>query len=219
MSNINHMKQTLLVFFLFLFACIGSVSAQGHKGQYYLGGSLTYDYSSYGSSSVINYSDGYTNYTTSKISAFSIRPEFGFFISDKWSIGIQPVYSRTGGTETSDFHSSADATQNFVSSDTYHNTILGIGIHARYYAMISDKFGFFPEFGISTLNNSKYFNYGTFSLGATPNFVFFPTNKLGVNLGFGGVSYNADYHTKENTFHLGLNDAISFGLNYFWGRK
>lgn len=213
------MKQTLLAFSLFLLAFIGSASAQGHKGQYYLGGSLTYDYSSFGKTSVITYTNGYTNYTTSKISAFSVRPEFGFFISDKWSIGIQPVYTRTGGTETSDFHSSVNATDNFVSSDKYHNDIVGIGVHARYYAMISDKFGFFPEFGISTLNNTTYFKYGTFSVGATPNFVFFPTQKLGVNLGFGGVSYNLDYQTKNSTFHLGLNDAISFGLNYFWGRK
>ena len=218
-SNFNLMKQKLLAFSFFLFALIGSAAAQGHKGQYYLGGSLAYDYSSYGSSSTVNFADGYTNYTTSKISNFSFRPEFGFFISDKWSIGIQPVYSRNGGTETSDFHSYTNAADNFVSSDKYHTDVVGIGVHARYYCMISDKFGFFPEFGVSTVNNTTYFSYGTFSLGATPNLVFFPTTKLGVNLGFGGAAYNLDYKTKDATFHLGLNDNISFGLNYFWGRK
>jgi hypothetical protein len=85
--------------------------------------------------------------------------------------------------------------------------------------MLSDKFGFFPEFGVSTVNNTTYFSYGTFSVGATPNFVFFPTTKLGVNLGFGGLAYNLDYKTNDATFHFGLNDNISFGLNYFWGRK
>jgi len=213
------MKKQLLAFSILLVAFIGSASAQGHKGEYYLGGSVSYDYSSYGSSNTYNYAEGYTIYTASKISNFSLRPEFGFFISDKWSIGIQPVYSRSGGTETSQYFSYTDATGNYTSSDKYHDDVLGIGVHARYYAMISDKFGFFPEFGISTLNNTTYFKYGTFSVGATPNFVFFPTPKLGVNLGFGGVSYNLDYQTKDGTFHLGLNDNISFGLNYFWGRK
>jgi len=214
------MKQKLLALSILFFACIGIASAQtGHKGEYYLGGSLSYDYSTYGSSNTYNYSDGYTIYTTSKLSSYSIRPEFGFFISDKWSIGIQPVYSRSGGTETSNYYSYTTPASNYVSSDKYHSDVLGIGVHARYYAMITDKFGFFPEFGISTLNNTTYFKYGTFSLGGTPNFVFFPTPKLGVNLGFGGVAYNLDYQTKDSTFHLGLNDNISFGLNYFWGRK
>jgi hypothetical protein len=214
------MKQKLLALSILFITCISAASAQtGHKGEYYLGGSLSYDYSTYGSSNTYNYSDGYTIYTTSKISSFSIRPEFGFFLSDKWSIGIQPVYSRSAGTETSNYHSYTTPANNYISSDNYHNDVVGIGVHARYYAMISDKFGFFPEFGISTLNNTTYFKYGTFSLGATPNFVFFPTPKLGVNLGFGGAAYNLDYQTKNSTFHAGLNDNISFGLNYFWGRK
>jgi hypothetical protein len=213
------MKQKLLLLSILLLAFAGTASAQSHKGEFYLGGSLSYDYNSYGSTNTFNYNEGYTIYTTSKITSFSIRPEFGFFISDKWSIGIQPVYSRTSGTETSNFFSYTTAADDYVSSDPYHNDVVGIGVHARYYCMISDKFGFFPEFGISTLNNTTYFKYGTFSLGGTPNFVFFPTPKLGVNLGFGGVSYNLDYQTKDSTFHLGLNDNISFGLNYFWGRK
>ncbi|HVW97406.1 MAG TPA: hypothetical protein VHA56_15645 [Mucilaginibacter sp.] len=213
------MKQALLAFFFLLIAGLGTSYAQTQKGGFYLGGSFSYDYSSFGSSSTTTFTNGTTYYSTTGINTVSVRPEFGFFISDNWSIGIQPVYSRTGGTETSNFVSSVDQTQNFVSSDKYHNTILGLGLHARYYCAISDKFGFFPEFGIATLNNSKYFNYGTFSVGATPNFVFFPTPKLGVNLGFGGVSYNVDYQTKDDTFHFGLNDSISFGLNYFWGRK
>jgi len=214
------MKQKLPSLLFLFFVCAGTVSAQtGHKGEYYLGGSLSYDYSGYGSSTTYNFDAGYTVYTTTKVSTFSLRPEFGFFISDKWSIGIQPVYSRTGGTETSSYYSYTAASDNYVSSDKYHNDVLGIGVHARYYAMISEKFGFFPEFGVSTLNNTTYFNFGTFSLGATPNFVFFPSQKLGVNLGFGGLAYNLDYHTKYSTFHAGLNDNISFGLNYFWGRK
>ncbi|MCR8557077.1 hypothetical protein KXD93_05465 [Mucilaginibacter sp. BJC16-A38] len=213
------MKQKLLAFFILLISISTAASAQTTKGTFYLGGSVSYDYSSFGSSSVIDYSEGYTNYVTSKIGNLSIRPEIGFFISDKWSIGVQAVYSRNSGTETSNYFSYTNSADNYVSSDKYHTDVAGIGVHARYYCMISDKFGFFPELGISTLNNTTYFKYGTFSIGTTPNFVFFPTQKLGVNLGFGGLAYNLDYQTKDSTFHLGLNDNISFGLNYYWGRK
>ena len=73
--------------------------------------------------------------------------------------------------------------------------------------------------GISTLNNSTYFKYGTLTIGGTPNFVFFATPKLGVNLGFGNIGYNLDYKTKVHTLNAGLNDKISFGLNYYWGKK
>jgi hypothetical protein len=85
--------------------------------------------------------------------------------------------------------------------------------------MITDKFGFVPQFGISSLNNTTYFKYGTLNIGATPNFMFFATSKLAVNLGFGNIGYSLDYQTKDHTFNIGLNDNISFGLNYYWGRK
>lgn len=213
------MKQKLLALSILFFVFISAASAQTGKGAFYLGGSVSYDYSSFGSTSTYNFNNGYTDYTTTKIAALSIRPEIGFFISNKWSIGVQAVYSRTSGTETSKYYSYTNSADNYVSSDKYHDDIAGIGVHARYYCMITDKFGFFPELGISTLNNTTYFKYGTLSIGSTPNFVFFPTPKLGVNLGFGGLAYNLDYQTKDSTFHLGLNDNISFGLNYYWGRK
>jgi len=97
--------------------------------------------------------------------------------------------------------------------------VVGMGINVRYYCMITDKFGFFPQMGISSLNNTTYFKYGTLNIGAMPNFVFFPAPQLGVNLGFGNIGYSLDYQTKNHNFNLGLNNNISFGLNYYWGRK
>jgi len=214
-----YMKHLLLAFSFFLFIGLGSASAQTEKGFYYIGGSLSYDFNSYGSSTTYDYAAGYTIYNITNVYSFSISPEFGYFLSKKWSIGIQPTYARTGGTETSNYYSYTTAADNFVSSDKYHNDIFGIGITLRYYCMITDKFGFFPQFGISTLNNVKYPNYGTLAIGVSPNFVFFPTNKIGVNLGFGNLGYNLDYKTKQHTLNAGLDDKISFGLNYYWGRK
>ncbi|WP_428330740.1 hypothetical protein [Mucilaginibacter sp.] len=213
------MKQKLLLFSILFTLFIGSAAAQGDKGGYYLGGSLSYNYNSFGSSSTYNYSTGYTIYTTTNIAAFTLSPEFGYFISKKWSIGIQPTYSRNSGTEESDYYSNTAVADDYTSKDNYHSSAVGLGINVRYYCMITDKFGFFPQVGISTLNNSTYFKYGTLTIGGTPNFVFFATPKLGVNLGFGNIGYNLDYKTKDHTLNAGLNDKISFGLNYYWGKK
>jgi hypothetical protein len=52
-----------------------------------------------------NYDTGVTQYFNNDIVSFNISPEFGFFLSDKWAIGIQPGYSRVSGTEVSNFYS------------------------------------------------------------------------------------------------------------------
>jgi hypothetical protein len=210
------MKQKIL-FLSLLFTCAASlVIAQPKKGKFYLGGSFNYNYNTYGSMTTYNFSSGYTHYFLTNVSAFSINPEFGYFLSNKWSIGIQPTYQRNSGTETSYFYSYTNSANNYISTDNYHSNIAGVGIIIRYYAMITEKFGFFPQLGVSTLNNISKPSYGTLNIAAVPNFVFFATPKLGVNLGFGNLSYNLDYQTKNHGINAGLNNNITFGLNYFW---
>jgi len=213
------MKLKLLLSPILFIVFIGTASAQTSKGEFYLGGSMSYNYDSYGSTSTYSYLSGYTNYYVTKVAAFNISPEIGYFISNKWSIGIAPTYARNSGTETSYFYSYTSTADNTISSDTYHTNSIGLGIDVRYYCMITDKFGFFPQAGISTLNNSTYFSDGTLAIGATPNFVFFATPKLAVNLGFGSVGYSLDYQTKDHAVNASLNNSITFGLNYLWDGK
>jgi len=33
------------------------------------------------------------------------------------------------------------------------------------------------------------------------------------------VAYSLDYKTKDHSLNAGLNNDITFGLNYYWGRK
>jgi hypothetical protein len=213
------MRLKLLLSPILFFVFIGAASAQSAPGSFYIGGSLGYNYNSYGSQSTITYLQGYTNYYLTKLANINISPEFGMFLSKKWSIGIQPTYARSSGTETSYYYSYGGASGNYVYSDKYNTTTLGIGIDVRYYCMLTEKFGFYPQFGISTQNNSVYFSNGSLNVGATPNFVYFPTPKIGVNLGFGDVGYSLDYKTKDHTVNANLNNNIVFGVNYYWGRK
>lgn len=214
------MKLPLLVLSFFLLAFISSASAQIDKGSHYLGGSLSYNYDGgAGTTTVYTFATGTTNYTISKVSTFQFNPEFGYFLSKKWAIGIQPNYSRSAGTETNAFTSFTDPTTNFTTSDKYHIDVIGLTINLRYYCMFTDKIGFFPQFGLSSQNNVKDFGNGELTLLATPNFVFFATPKLGINLGFGNVKYATDYHFNNNFVNIGFNNAISFGLNYYWSKK
>src|SRR5260221_108644 len=123
------MKQKLLLYSLLFFIFLGSASAQTNKGEFYIGGSLSYSYNSYGSEATYNYSTGYTNYYTTKVGAFSLSPEFGHFLSKKWSIGFQPTYQHNSGTETSDYYSYANSANDYAYSNNYSTNVVGIGIH------------------------------------------------------------------------------------------
>lgn len=213
------MKNKLLLYLIFSFVFFGSAIAQVSKGGFYAGGSLNYNYNSFGTSNVYNYATGYTIYTTKDIASLTVSPEFGYFLSNKWSIGIQSIYSRNSGIETSNFYSNISTTNNYSSSDNYHSSSVGAGINVRYYCMFSNRFGFFPQFGISTLNNTVHFKYGTLGIRGSPNFVFFPIPQLGVIMGLGNIGYSLDYQTKYYAFNASLNSSISFGLNYYWGKK
>jgi len=212
------MKKHLFVL-LFLTMAAGAANAQIGKGSYYVGGSFNYNYDGYGYNSVTTYTTGNLYYVNNHINTLQVNPDFGFFLSDKWAVGIQPGYSRNWGTETSTFISTADASSNYVNVHKYHTDVLSLGIHFRYYCMLTDRIGIFPQFGVTTVHDANDFKSGSLNIGGNPNIVFFATKKLAVNLGFGNLQYGHDYQTKSNSFNVGLNTNISFGVNYYWGKK
>ena len=213
------MKLKLLLSPILFFIFIAAASAQTGESKFYIGGSMNYSYNSFGSMNTYSYLDGFINYYTTKVGNLNISPEFGFLLSKKWSIGVQPIYQRTSGTESSYYYAYSGSSNNTYYTDNYHTNSLGLGINVRYYAMITDKFGFFPQLGVSTVNNLAYPNNGTLAIGATPNFVYFATPKLGINFGFGAIAYSLDYKTKDHSVNGNLNNNIVFGVNYYWGKK
>ena len=214
------MKLQVLFLSIVMLALIDSASAQVNKGNYYVGGSLSYNYDGGpGTTTQYNFSTGTTNYTVNNVATFQISPEFGYFLSKNWSIGIQPNYSRSSGTETNAFTSTTVGINSYTTVNNYHIDVVGLTLNFRYYCMLTDKIGIYPQFGISSQNNIKDFSNGEITLLASPNIVFFPTPKLGINMGFGNVKYATDYHFKSNVVNVGLNDAIFFGLDYYWGKK
>jgi hypothetical protein len=213
------MKQTLFYLSIVFLFFSSSASAQIAKGNHYMGGSFDLNYDSKGTTTVYNFNTGYNTYTNNKILNLQINPQFGYFMSDKWTIGIQPSYSRVSGTEISNFTSTSSSVNSYVYSHNYHTDFIGLGVTFRYYYMFTDKIGFFPEFGMATSNNTQDFSNGTLSIGGGPNLVFFATPKLGLNFGFGNLGYSTDYQFKDARFNLGFNNYFTFGLNFYCGKK
>lgn len=210
-------KNLLTALFVLLFSTI--TYAQTGIGQKYIGGSFYLNYNEAGNSSTITYPQGITQYYNTNILNLNVSPEFGFFLNKNWAIGIQPGYSRVSGKETSNYYASTTATTNYTYVHNYHTDIVGLAINLRYYWMLGEKFGIYPQFGVSTNHVLNNFKVGSLNAGGGPNLVFFPNKKLGINMGFGNFNYNYNYQTNGSTLNLSLNNNFSFGVNYYWGRK
>jgi hypothetical protein len=214
------MKLRLLILSVFIIGIITSASAQIGKGSHYIGGSLYLNYDGGpGTTTQYTFDTGTTQYTVSDLTTFQISPEFGYFFSKNWAVGIQPNYSYSSGKETNAFTSTTDGIASYTSVNKYHINVVGLTVNFRYYCMLSDRIGIFPQFGISTQNDVKDFGNGELTLLASPNIVFFATPKLGINMGFGNLKYATDYHFNYNYLNLSLNNAITFGVNYYYGGK
>ncbi|TFF36744.1 hypothetical protein [Mucilaginibacter psychrotolerans] len=212
------MKKYLFTAFTILFFA-GTSLAQMGKGAKYIGGSFNLNYDEAGYSTYVSYPQGNTQYFNTGILNLNVSPEFGFFLNKHWVIGIQPGYARTSGTETNNYYSATNAVDNYSHTRKYHTDIIGLAINARYYWMLSDKFGIYPQIGISSNHVLNNFLVGSLNVGGGPNVVFFPTEKLGINMGFGNFNYNYNYQTNGSKINLALNNNFSFGLNYYWGGK
>ncbi|GGG99621.1 outer membrane beta-barrel protein [Mucilaginibacter phyllosphaerae] len=212
------MKKILLTA-ITLILFVGASSAQIGKGHKYLGGSFNFSYDEDGTTQNYIFDTGISQYSNYKIVSFNISPEFGFFLNDKWAIGIQPGYSRVSGTETTNFASTSSAVSSYTYTNKYHTDIIGLAVNLRYYYMINDKFGIYPQMGLSTTHNADNLNNGHLSAFAGPNVVFFPSPKVGLNMGFGNLSYQYSYLTKGSYFNASLNNNFNFGVNYYFGSK
>ena len=212
------MKKLLLsaITLLFVFSAASAQTGKGHK---YLGGSFNFSYDEDGTVQNINYGSGVTQYYNYKITNFNFSPEFGFFLSDKWTIGIQPGYSRVSGTETSNFFSGTNTANNYSYTSKYHTDIIGLAINLRYYCMFNDKFGIYPQIGVSSSHIANNFTNGHFAAFAGPNVVFFPSPKVGLNMGFGNLSYQYNYLSHGSFINASLNNNFNFGVNYYFGGK
>jgi hypothetical protein len=212
------MKTKLLTLSILMISAF-TATAQIGKGQRFLGGSFAVSYNQDGTSQNVTFDSGTTVYSNYHVLSFNVSPEFGFFLGDKWAIGIQPGYSRVSGTETSNYYSRTNTATNYSYTNKYHTDYVGLAINLRYYCMFTDKFGIYPQMGVSTSHLTSNFSNGHLSAYAGPNVVFFPTPKIGLNMGFGDISYQYNYLSHGSLINASLNNNFNFGVNYYFGKK
>jgi hypothetical protein len=155
-------------------------------------------------------------------SGFSVVPRIGFFASNNLAIGIGIGYSSSKIKEPFELDISSN--------------VLEVNPFGRYYVDISDKFKFFGEFGINLRFGATYVDRGTIdpeplrsrSIEAyiRPGFVFFPSQKFGIELTISGISYaNVDPDTgfdgaTFNVFNIGASkDLLTNQSNTFVGNS
>ncbi|QKJ32401.1 hypothetical protein HQ865_22435 [Mucilaginibacter mali] len=201
------MRKLLLAFVIVTAAL--NAKAQTEKGTLYLGGSVSYFNQKSNTSGSYFYQNQQLN----------VKPTIGMFVGSKWAIGITPMYS---------YYKDSSFTQGpgYTSSTLSKSKMLGGGIDVRYYITLGQQFAFFPQFNGSYLTSAGHSNSPNtdhvFSAAISPNFAFFATKKIAVNMAYGALLYQQGRSfsqvsgpaTKTEMFGISASGGVSLGVSY-----
>ncbi|TGE14933.1 autotransporter outer membrane beta-barrel domain-containing protein [Hymenobacter elongatus] len=210
--------------------------AQTTAGTVLLGGSF-----GFASGTTKNTSSFSTSAQETKSSSYSLAPRVGYFLADNLAVGLQLDFSRSKSKYTSAAVPNQSAYNTESTSTGYQ-----IGPFVRYYKMLGDKAGFYGQlmagysrsegesttetpFALHSEQKSKGY-YASF----TPGFVFFPTDKLGLEVSVGNLGYGSSTtelkdsrpfsqvmtsERKDSGFGASFSlNALSIGAAFYVGR-
>jgi hypothetical protein len=192
--------------------------AQNGKGKWLVGSVI--DFNSRTNSTTLNQA----NPVESKSTQVSVYPRVGYFLADRWAVGIAPgwSYNKQNGT-----------------AETNINRTYSIAPFVRYYQPVGEKLGIFGELGgISytttradrNSTNGQMIQKSSFqnvNLGASvrPGVVYFITPKIGIETSFGSVGFG--YFTGKSTSEMpgekretkdsGFSAAVNLSYNFNLG--
>jgi hypothetical protein len=204
------MKKTILTLSIITLSIL--TKAQTQKGTVFLGGAAAFSNTSTKS--------GIYEIEQTQL---SLAPVVGWFVSDNWSVGISPMYEYNKSRTPSVYY---DLYNTPIVYGNSKQSLLGAGVNVRYYWMILPQFGFSPQVQVSyltSIGDSNAFKSNVMAADLSPNFVFFPTKKIGVHLGYGAVTYahekdkakDGTFSSTTNSFNLSANHGISLGVNFY----
>jgi hypothetical protein len=204
------MKKQLLTL-VAVCATIVATYAQTEKGDNFIGGSLSISSSKMKTSNF------------QKQNYYGINPNYAHFFSKNLAIGLNAGFSYS-----KNYDSNSDANFNLTFERTSKQKTFSVGPIVRYYIDIVDKLKAFGQFsgsiGFAKINEISTSNYNylpsskftQYNGSIKPGLAFFPTKKLGIELGFSLLSYNkVDYDGQEPLNSWYESDAFEFGLNTF----
>ncbi|GAB3302124.1 hypothetical protein [Hymenobacter tenuis] len=164
-----------------------SAHAQTSAGRYLVSGLINYNKSE-------NKFNGSMNSQKSDYKILQLTTTVGYFIADNLAIGLSGNINNGKQIQTNDPNQGRY---------TYGYTTNSFGPFVRYYKMITEKLGLYGQLDGGYTTGNSYSTSETSSsqsittrrvskggMGAiTPGLVFFPTEKLGLQLVLGNISY------------------------------
>ncbi len=156
---------------------------------------------------------GLTYNDASENVVFSVNPNFGFMVNDKWAMGVG-VY---GGYMDGYLNA-------YYSEEKLEVTEFGGVLFAQNFTKISDRFYYTPriyfQFGGGNIESGSISFYGL-SFGASiANFEFRAAPKIGVTLDLGGLAFNYSKvkDADEGTFDLKLDafQTSNIGMRFYF---
>lgn len=201
-------------FLILLATCaLNSTFAQTEKGKMLLGGQLSFSGNNQSSSLVNEKYD-----SDIKTSSFSLEPSFGYFVKDNLAIGVDLGFgSTTTNSESSSQLTSYNDVYNMLIDTKEVTKSYGVGVFARQYLKMSNKFMFYVNGGVgysvyNTDVESTYTDTGdnpyndneykmkakVISIDIQPGIIYFPTPKLGFHATIGSLYYQSRKRTDNN---------------------
>jgi len=187
-----------------LFIVAGSASAQG--GSFYLGFSginpfriyepMDFD-SGLGRTGIVYTKDG-----DKKTLSFGLAPEFGYFISDRFAVGLGAGFNYFSYKEGD--------------NDSEGTIIWGVNPYARFYPVKIDRFGMYLQLGFNYYSSKREGHDATdrFSVGITPGISYYVSDRVAIHATFGFLGYA---HLDKGMDAFGLNldgNTLFFGLTF-----
>lgn len=195
------MKKLLLSFAL-LGGVVFTSQAQTDKGDFMLGGNVSFNTIKSDASGAKSSYD------------LSIVPNIGYFVDDNIAVGTGIGYQTARLDEASEF----GKTEAFV-----------IAPFGRYYTPITNNFKFFGQLSVPMAfgnvkeidenleTGSKTGSSTSIGVALSPGFAYFPSNKIGIEFAINGLSYN-NYSVEDgdgNSIKGAGYDSFSFGADFF----
>jgi len=204
----------LIAAFLFIFKVS---DAQTEKGNQTLGVNLGFSYNQY-ANDITTSGQASTGTFNSKITTFSIGPNYSFFIADKLDLGTSLSYMALTN-KTSD----NDNNNNGLIKQT-NNTFDG-KIFLRKYFLYANKIGIRtgPFIGYSrneqkgtwdvadAANNSKVVS-NSIEAGANLDLVYYPSHRFGVAATLANLEY--DHYTQKNSYDINTENSKGNNVNF-----
>ena len=163
-------------------------------------------------------SDNTGDIEETKTSSFNFNPKAGYFVSDKFAVGVEFMIG-SGKSENTVF-----GTPNVTTENTSNG--VGAGVFARYYFLeLGERFKTYAEaglgFGSSTweTNGTETQKDSNFGLGFDLGMNYFITEKMAINFGLANVlgfnSTTSEFPGGGETTNSGINGNINVFDNFF----